>query len=421
MINLEQYELDRRKQARIYINEYRQSRLNSSVRERQHLQYPDYALLICLLLLMAMGLVMVHSSTLYLSLKMNRESTFFFHKQALFCGVGLGLAYGLYHKISADNLERGFRVIYLAALVMLIGTFLPFIGIGGKGAHRWINLGPLQFQVSEFVKFAVIVFTARFLVQDQNFIERSPLNAVLSLFAICGIYVVLLLLQPDLGSTVLIVGTIIALLFLANVDGKLIGKIFAIGLAGALMLVWFTGYRQQRMASFLDPFAQAQGAGHQLVNSMVAIGSNGMDGLGLGESIQKYSFLSEGHNDFIFAIIGEELGFWGLAFVLALYSVVFYRCFAIAGDAMGQRKPFVAYYAYGVGVMLMMQVLIHTGSVIGMIPTKGLTLPLISYGGSSLIMTLVSFSILLRLSSELKWARRQQEEQSYLAGLNGER
>ncbi len=420
MINLEQYELDRRRQARIYINEYRQSRLNSTVRERKHLHYPDYTLLLCLICLMAIGLVMVHSSTLYLSLKMNRESTFFFHKQAAFYAIGLMLAYGLYHKITADSLEKGVRVIYLSALVMLIGTFLPFVGIGGKGAHRWINLGLLQFQVSEFVKFAVIVFTSYFLVQFQNFIERSPLHAVISLFAICGVYVVLLLLQPDLGSTVLIVGTMIVLLFLANVDGKLIGKMFAIGLAGALLLVHFTSYRQQRMASFLDPFAQAQGAGHQLVNSMVAIGANGMDGLGLGESIQKYSFLSEGHNDFIFAIIGEELGFWGLAGVLTLYSVIFYRCFAIAGSALKQRKPFVAYYAYGIGVMMMMQVLIHTGSVIGMIPTKGLTLPLISYGGSSLIMTLASFAILLRLSSELKWARLQQEEQNYLGGLNHE-
>ncbi len=409
-MDFEQYNQRHRLDANKYLEEFRQARRRDRDNRLRPLLQPDMWLLMALFLLLGLGLVMVNSSTLYLSLKINREATFFIGKQLFFAGCGLGLGLLLYLSVSEALLVKSTKILFALSLAMLIGTYLPGIGVWGKGAHRWLNLHIMQFQVSEFVKFALIVFTANFLVRQRRFFDHAPLQAVGSLYVICLPALLLLFLQPDLGSTILILGMMFFLLFLANVDWKLMANIALSGLAFVLLAILMKSYRKGRLFSFSDPFADAQGDGHQLVNSLIAIGGNGLDGRGLGESIQKYSFLSEGHNDFIFALIGEELGFWGMLAVLLLYCLVLWRCFVIARLALQVRRPFSAYYAYGLGTMMMMQVLIHTGSAIGAIPTKGLTLPLISYGGSSLLMTIIMFAVLLRLGSEASWQAEKEKK-----------
>jgi cell division protein FtsW len=362
-------------------------------RIRWHEGY-DYILLVPTLLLLGLGLVAIYSSSSYLAAHKLGDSYFYLKKQAFFGLLGLcamvvakNVPCTLYRKLVYPLL-----IINFALLVLL---FVPGIGANVGGASRWLRFAGFSFQPSELAKLSLAIYIAYSMANKGTTMAHFSKGLLPHLF-VAGAFMVLILLQPDLGTTIIIGCWLLILLF---VGGLTVVQIAAIVLLSMPMVAWLTlnaSYRLKRWWAFINPWEDPQGLGFQIIHSFLAFGSGGILGVGLGNSKQKLLYLPEPHTDFILSVVAEELGLVGMASIIILFGILIMRGIKIALNA---NDLYSSYLALGISSFISIQVLINMGVVMGLLPTKGLALPLISYGGSSLVVNLVSIGILLNISA----------------------
>ena len=368
----------------------------------------DVKMLWVVALLVAVGLLMVYSSSIA-SASESRftrlSSTYFLFRQCLFVLIGAVLALFVFDT-SLRTWERIAPYVFGIALVMLLLVLIPGIGRKVNGASRWIPLGPFSLQPSELMKFAMVIFAARYAVTKVDLLHaaqplRQSLLKGLGPFLLLALLVsVLLLREPDFGATMVVLSTGLLILFMAGLDHRLVLPVLVVGLVAAVALVWLEPYRLERIFGFLDPWKEEFGKGYQLTQSLMAIGRGGIFGLGLGAGVSKHYYLPEAHTDFILAVTAEELGLLGVFVIIGAYAWLVWRAFAIGREARHLEQPFSALVAQGIGTLFGIQSLINIAVNMGFAPTKGLTLPLMSYGGSGMIASLVTLSVLLRIDWE---------------------
>lgn len=357
----------------------------------------DASLLLGSLALAAFGLVMVASSSIATSGDEGSLHQFFRH--LTFLCLGAALAAGMMRVPLSWLYERS-RLLLLLGFLMLVAVLLPGIGRRINGATRWINLGVMGFQVVEAVKLFWIIYLASYLVRFYAQI-RTTLVGTLKPMGMVLLIVALLLVQPDFGSATLILAITVGLIWLGGSRARDLGGLVLLGTPVMALAAFAEPYRIKRLTSFLDPWADPFNDGFQLSQALIAVGRGEWFGVGLGASVQKLFYLPEAHTDFILAVIAEELGLVGILLVLALFAWVCGRAFAIGLRAAALGLTFGGYCAWGVALWLGLQTLVSVGVNLGVLPTKGLTLPLISAGGSSVLMTCAALGLVLRVSYEV--------------------
>lgn len=354
---------------------------------------PDYWLFLVVLALLGLGVVMVYSASAILATDRFRDAHFFLKKQLFWAVLGLGVMWGV---MAVDYRRWRPLVSPLLALafVLLVLVLVPPFGQSINGTRRWLRWGPVSVQPTELAKLVLVVYLADFLARRQAVID-SLWRGVLPPLVVTGSVAGLVLLQPDLGSAVAIVGVVLCMIFVAGARLQHLGLIGGLAVPVVALAVWVAPYRLRRILTFMDPWADPRGAGFQIIQSYLALGGGGLLGRGLGESKQKLFYLPEPHTDFIFAILGEELGFLGAIATVTLFGLLLWR-----GIRIGLRvaDPFGALLAFGVSALLVNQAVVNLGVVVGLFPTKGLPLPFVSSGGSSLLVAMAAVGILLNIS-----------------------
>ena len=357
------------------------------------------------LALACLGVVMVASSSIAIGENLGVGPFHYLVRHVLFVGVGLGLAM-VTMRTELKAVEKHNQWLLLGCFVLLLLPWLPGIGVTVNGARRWINLGVSRFQVVEAVKVLYIVWLASYLVRFRDEVNATW-PAMLKPLGVAGLLLVMLLAQPVFGSSTLLLGITAGPLVLGGVNLPRMSAPVVIALPAMVALVVFEPYRMRRVTSFMDPWQDQLGAGYQLSNALMAIGRGEWFGVGLGASVQKLNYLPEAHTDFIFSVIAEELGFAGVCVVIGLYALLVGRALYLGMKCVEMRRHFAGYIAFGTGLWVGMQSFVSIGVNLGVLPTKGLTLPLVSSGGSSVMMTCVAVGLLLRVSYELDRAERQ--------------
>lgn len=358
----------------------------------------DPVILVVSLSLLSLGLVMVASASISIADRNLSNPFYYLQRQMIFTIIGL-VAAGIVYRIRMVQWEKSGVALLGFALFLLVLVLIPGIGKTVNGSTRWIALGFVNLQVSEVVKLFLLIYVAGYLVRHGEQV-RTSVWGFLKPMLMVGIAGLLLLLEPDFGSTVVIMGTVLAMTFLSGVRFVQFALFMVLFGVAAFMLVISSPYRMERLTSFMNPWADPFDTGFQLTQSLIAIGTGGWLGTGLGGSVQKLFYLPEAHTDFLFAVLSEELGFVGVCVVITLYTVLFFRSFKIGLQAEKCGNHFSAYLAYGIGIWLALQAVINMGVNMGLLPTKGLTLPLMSYGGSSLVMCCMAIGLLLRIHLE---------------------
>ncbi len=360
-------------------------------------RYIDRDLALAIVALLAIGVVMLGSASFWVAEKGYGDMYYLLKRQLLFLGIALVLAFVLYQVRIGFWEDLGVKLLPIAVFLLVL-VLIPGIGVSVKGSRRWLALGPVSLQVSELVKIIMIMYLSSYMVRHGKKLSTSssyqPLVLPLLVLAVIG---ALLLLESDFGSAVIIIMVGLALLFLGGVPLKRLGLFLGGAIVLMLPIVALEGYRLRRIEAFLNPWADIQNSGYQIINSLIAIGDGGWFGNGLGAGVQKLYYLPEAHNDFIFAVLAEEFGFVGMVLLLALFGWLVYRAFVIGFNADKQGLQFGAYVAYGIGFWMGFQVILHIGVNLAVLPPKGLTLPFLSYGGSSLLITLLAMSLLMRI------------------------
>ncbi|MBA4494247.1 stage V sporulation protein E [Paenactinomyces guangxiensis] len=354
---------------------------------------PDFVIVAAIFLLLAIGVVMVYSASAAFAYHKYGDSFYFAKRQLLFAALGVFLMF-LIANIDRKKFEQWAAPGLILCFVLLAVVLIPGVGILRNGARSWLGIGAFSIQPSEFMKLAMIAFLAKIFSRPGFQITRFT-KGFLPGLAILGAAFALIMLQPDLGTGTVLVGTGLILIFAAGARMKHIAGFLMLGAAGFIGLVLAAPYRIQRIVAFLNPWQDPRGAGYHLIQSLYAIGPGGLLGLGLGMSRQKHLYLPEPHTDFIFSIFAEELGFLGAGTVVILFAVVVWRGLRIAISA---PDLFSSLVATGITAMIMIQAVINIGVVSGAFPVTGITLPFLSYGGSSLTLTLAAVGILLNLS-----------------------
>ncbi|KFN51284.1 putative lipid II flippase FtsW [Arenimonas composti] len=357
------------------------------------------------LVMAGFGLVMVASSSIAIAEGLNVGPFHFLVRHAIFLALGAALALMMV-RTELKTLEKYSHLMLLACFALLLAVFVPGIGHTVNGARRWVNLGVSNFQAVEAVKLLLIVWLASYLVRYRDEIGNSW-AALLKPLGVAGLLVAFLLLQPDFGSAALIIAVTGGMVWLGGARIRHLLVMAAVALPALVAVAIAEPYRVRRLVSFQDPWADPFNDGFQLTQALIAIGRGEWFGVGLGGSVQKLFYLPEAHTDFIFSVTAEELGFVGAAGLIALFAAFAGRTFWIGLRAFEMRRWFSAYCAFGVGLWLGLQSFVSIGVNLGLLPTKGLTLPLISSGGSSVLMTCAAIGVLLRVSYELDRAARQ--------------
>jgi cell division protein FtsW len=357
----------------------------------------DTLALCCVLYLVGLGVVVVTSASSALAAQNYHDVFFFARRQAAFALVGI-VALLVGAALPPKLLERKAYPLLGVAFVLLVLVLIPGIGRVAGGARRWIEIGPIGLQAGEVMKLALIVWLSRSLsekIRDDRMQRFS--TGVLPHILVPGAAVVLLLGEPDFGTSVMLLSVTFMLLFVA---GARLGLLFAVVSAAVpigVHLIASSDYRMRRVLAFLDPWGHRQDIGYQITESLMTFGSGGWFGAGFGESKQKLFFLPAAHTDFIFAVVGEELGFLGAVSVLGAFAVIGVRALQAA---VRRNRPFSSYLTLGLAALLLVQMLFNVSVVLGLVPTKGITLPFVSYGGSSLVASMFMAGILLRLIAE---------------------
>lgn len=353
--------------------------------------------------LLLWGLVMVYSTTIGMpdNPKFAKYTQLhFLNRHVLSLGVAC-LAAWLAYKVPIDTWERAAPGIFIAALVLLFLVLIPFIGKGVNGARRWIGLGFMNFQPSEFAKLAVLLYAANYMVRKMA-LRENFIKAVWPMAAAVALTGLLLLAEPDMGAFMVIAIIAMGILFLGGVNARMFFLIALILVIAFACMVGFSEWRRERIFAYLDPWSEkhALGKGYQLSHSLIAVGRGEIFGVGLGGSVEKLHWLPEAHTDFMLAVIGEEFGLIGVLLVLVLFFVMVKKMMFIGRRAIALDRIFAGLVAQGVAIWLGFQMFINVGVNLGALPTKGLTLPLMSYGGSAILMNLIAIAIVLRIDKE---------------------
>lgn len=355
----------------------------------------DPWLLLAVTGLIMVGLVMVASASLATAQYHTGFALFYFVKQLIFSVIAIGaIAFMLF--VPTRIWEKLGPVWLIFGFIFLLLVLIPGIGREVNGSRRWIDFGPVAVQVSEAVKFCVVMYIGDYLVRHGQSVKSTFLGIIKPL-VVLGLVGILLLLEPDFGATVVIFTTALGMMFMAGARLRWFYLFILVGVCAAIALVLVSPYRLERLTGFMNPWADQFGSGYQLTQALIAFGRGGIFGVGLGDGLQKLFYLPEAHTDFILAIIAEELGLVGVLGLLLLFSILVWRGLKIAKTSHVLDRLFSAYAAYGVTFWLGIQVVVSFGVNIGLLPTKGLTLPLISYGGSSLIIECMAIGLLFRI------------------------
>ena len=364
----------------------------------------DRRLLFAVASLLTLGLVMVGSASISMAASKLDQPMFYFIRQTIFAAMGLGLAW-MVVSIRLSFWQKNAHYLLVLGIILLVLVLIPGIGREVNGSRRWLPFGPINLQVAELIKLFSIIYIADYLQRHRGKLKESFFK-IFGPLVLLAVAALLLLLQPDMGSVVVILSTVLAMLFLggARLD-VFIALIFSLAIAFA-GLIWFAPYRMQRLQSFMDPWADPFGSGFQLTQALIAFGRGDWLGVGLGSSMQKLFYLPEAHTDFLYSILAEELGLIGAMTVIVLFFLFIWRALAIGRAAELAGQVFSAQIAYGIGIWLGLQACVNMGVNMGALPTKGLTLPLMSYGGSSLLIVCVAIALLFRVDLETRQPKK---------------
>jgi cell division protein FtsW len=359
--------------------------------------------------LLAFGLVMVYSASVALPDNprfAKYTHTYFLYRHAMWIGVGM-VAAVLAFQVKMETWERFAPWLFVVSLILLVAVLIPHIGKVVYGARRWISLGPISFQPSELAKFSVLLYASDYMVRKME-VKEKFFRAVLPMAVAVGVVGVLLLVEPDMGAFMVIAVIAMGILFLGGVNARMFFLIAAVMVVAFGMIVMFSDWRRERIFAYLDPWSEkhALGKGYQLSHSLIAIGRGEIWGVGLGGSVEKLSWLPEAHTDFLLAVIGEEFGLIGVLSIIGLFLWMTRRIMHIGRQAIALDRLFAGLVAQGIGVWMGFQAFINMGVNLGALPTKGLTLPLMSYGGSAILMNLVTLAVVLRVDYENKQLMR---------------
>lgn len=361
--------------------------------------HTDLTLVLVSFSLLLMGFVMVSSASLHLGAKMNNDLLYYPTRQFFHMVFGLIAATFVAYRPMHFWKEYGGKA-FLFSAALLIVVLIPGLGVKVNGSTRWLNIPGFRVQVSEIVKFFTVIFMAHYVTKNQKNVQESP-KALLQPLGIFTCVSFLLLLEPDFGSSVVMLMIVMGIMFLAG--ARLFQFGLLLGLVGfaASMLVYFSPYRWQRVTSFLDPWADPLKTGFQLVQALISFGRGEWFGVGLGNGLQKLFYLPEAHTDFLFSVVAEELGLVGVVTIIGLFAAFVWKAFAIgvAAEKIGER--FSAFVAYGLGIWFGFQAFVNMGVNMGLLPTKGLTLPLMSYGGGSMMIMCCAVALLFRIHHEV--------------------
>ncbi|WP_396432836.1 putative lipid II flippase FtsW [Limnohabitans sp.] len=369
------------------------------------IQGVDQALVWVVAALLLWGMVMVYSASIAMpdNPRFARYSqTHFLLRHVISMAIGLVVAL-LAFQVRMDTWEKLARPLFVLALIFLVVVLLPFIGKGVNGARRWISLGVVTFQPSELAKLATIIYAADYMVRKMD-VKEKFFRAVLPMGVAVGLAGVLLLAEPDMGAFIVIATIALGILFLGGVNARMLFMILGVLILAFVLMIAESPWRRERIFAYLDPFSaeHALGKGYQLTHSLIAIGRGEVWGVGLGGSVEKLHWLPEAHTDFLLAVIGEEFGLVGVSLVICLFLWLSRRIMVIGRQAIALEKVFSGLVAQGVGIWIGFQSFINMGVNLGALPTKGLTLPLMSYGGSAIMMNLIAIAIVLRIDAENK-------------------
>lgn len=363
----------------------------------------DRPLLAATLMLTLFGLLMVYSASIALADGPRYESYgryYFVIRHALFIVVGVVLA--MFTATVPMRVWQKLAVpLFAFSIFLLLVVLIPGIGREVNGARRWLPLGIINFQPSELMKVAMVLYAADYTVRKQQHLQTF-VRGFLPMAVALGLVGVLLLMEPDLGAFMVIVAIAVGILFIGGINGKLFLALLGILVSSFLLLIWLSPWRRERLFVYLDPWNpdNAYGSAYQLSHSLIALGRGEWFGVGLGSSVEKLHYLPEAHTDFIVAVIGEELGFVGVSALILTFGFLVWRSFNIGRQASAMDRLFSGIVAQGVALWFGVQAFINIGVVLGLLPTKGLTLPLVSYGGSGIVMNLMAFALLLRVDFE---------------------
>ncbi|WP_280769080.1 stage V sporulation protein E [Salipaludibacillus daqingensis] len=358
---------------------------------------PDFVLTVVTFVLVIIGSVMVYSASAAWGEYRFEDPYFFLKRQLFFVVIGF---ISMFFMMQVDywRLKKVSNSVLIICFILLIVVLIPGVGLVRGGAQSWLGVGAFSIQPSEFMKLAMILFLAKYIAKNQKYITTWR-RGLIPIFSLIFLAFGLIMLQPDLGTGAVMVLTCVILIFVAGAKLSHFYFLGAIGLAGLVALIISAPYRLERITSFLNPWQDPLGSGFQIIQSLFAIGPGGVLGLGLGHSRQKYFYLPEPQTDFIFAILAEELGFLGGSFVLVCFAILLWRGLRIAIHA---PDLYGTLFATGIISMIAIQVMINIGVVIGLMPVTGITLPLLSYGGSSLTLMLTTIGILLNISRHIR-------------------
>lgn len=363
----------------------------------------DAVLVTCAAALLLLGLVMVYSASVTLADSpkfANYGNYFFLIRHAAYLAVGTIAAVATF-SVRMDTWQRYSMPLFVISLALLALVLVPGIGKEVNGAHRWLPLRVVNFQPSELMKLAVLIYAADYTVRKQEHMQKF-VRGFLPMAVAMAATGLLLLLEPDLGAFVVVVGISMGILFLGGINGKLFGGLTAVLVGTFMLLIWAAPWRRERLFAYLDPWSEVNSLGkaYQLSHSLIAFGRGEWFGVGLGGSVEKLHYLPEAHTDFLLAVIGEELGFVGVAIVIGLFFMIVRRGFEIGRQAIAMDRTFSGLVAKGVVLWIGVQTLINMGVNLGLLPTKGLTLPFMSFGGTGIVFNMCALAILMRVDYE---------------------
>jgi len=360
----------------------------------------DKQLLLLALFLLCLGLIMVGSTSTSIADKNLNEPFYYFWRQLGYAMVGL-LSAGMVLRIPMTFWQKSGPSLVLMSVVLLLMVFVPGLGREVNGSQRWILLGPISVQVSEFVKLFVVIYLAGYLVRHHGEV-RTRAAGFLRPLALLTLLALMLLMEPDYGAVAVLFMTAFGMMWLAGVRFMQFLLLLSSLIAAMALLAITSPYRMQRLTAFLNPWSDPYDSGFQLTQALIAFGRGEWFGVGLGSSVQKLFYLPEAHTDFLFAVMAEELGLLVVLLVIATYLLLILKALAIGRRAEKRELPFAGYAAYGIGIWIGLQAFINIGVNMGVLPTKGLTLPLMSYGGSSLVVMCIAIALLLRVDFETR-------------------
>ncbi|MBL6685347.1 MAG: putative lipid II flippase FtsW [Methylophilaceae bacterium] len=372
-----------------------------SSQKNYNLPIYDYNLIWVSLILLGIGLVMVYSSSVDIaaaSKLSNYQSYYYLLRQSIFIFLGFSVGY-ICFLIPIYFWQRMAPFFFVIGLILLVLVLIPGIGREVNGSQRWISLGFTNFQPSEAVKLFTIMYASDYVLRKSKQM-RTIMKGFLPMLAVIVLTGFLLLLEPDFGALAVITLIAMGILFLGGLTYKIFFSLIIFAPVSIYFLITSSPYRMERIVGFLDPWSDPFGKGYQLTHSLIAFGRGEFFGVGLGGSVEKLQYLPEAHTDFILAVLGEEFGFLGVTIVICLFAYLVLRMFGIAKESIQNKKHFSALMAQGVGLWFALQGIINMGVNVGLFPTKGLTLPLLSYGGSGILMNMIAIAIVLKIDYE---------------------